>query len=92
MPKRYGGKGVRKAVGHVNGALRGLAVGSTPRISAGSMRKLIEADGTENKSKLGANAILAVSLAAAHAAARDRKVAAVPRISAARRPDAAGAA
>ncbi|MGO9987476.1 MAG: phosphopyruvate hydratase [Steroidobacteraceae bacterium] len=73
-PKRFGGKGVLKAVAHINGALRGVAVG----LDAGDQRaldaKLAAADGTDNKSKLGANAILAVSLAAAHAAARDRKL------------------
>jgi len=73
-PKRFGGKGVLKAVAHINGALRGVAVG----LDAGEQRaldaKLAAADGTDNKSKLGANAILAVSLAAAHAAARDRKL------------------
>ena len=72
--KRYGGKGVRKAVEHVNGALRGLAVGLDAQDQRGLDAKLIAADGTDNKSKLGANAILAVSLAAAHAAARDRKL------------------
>ena len=72
--KRYLGKGVRKAVEHVNGLLRGLAVGLDPQDQRGLDAKLIAADGTDNKSKLGANAILAVSLAAAHAAARDRRV------------------
>jgi enolase len=72
--KRYGGKGVRKAVEHVNGAIRSLAVGLDPQDQRGLDAKLIAADGTENKSNLGANAILAVSLAAAHAAARDRKL------------------
>ena len=73
-PKRFGGKGVLKAVAHINGALRGVALGQ----DAGDQRaldgRLVAADGTDNKSKLGANAILAVSLAAAHAAARDRKL------------------
>jgi enolase len=72
--KRYGGKGVRKAVEHVNGALRGICVGLDAQDQHGLDGKLIAADGTDNKSKLGANAILAVSLAAAHAAARDRKL------------------
>jgi enolase len=72
--KRYQGKGVRKAVEHVNGTLRGIAVGLDPQDQRGLDDKLIAADGTDNKSKLGANAILAVSLAAAHAAARDRKL------------------
>ncbi len=72
--KRFGGKGVRKAVDHVNGTLRDLVVGLDPADQAGLDAKMIAADGTDNKSKLGANAILAVSLAAAHAAARDRKM------------------
>ncbi|MHB8249005.1 MAG: phosphopyruvate hydratase [Acidithiobacillus sp.] len=66
---RYGGKGVRKAVGHVNGeiqdALIGMEVADQHRIDA----TLCSLDGTANKSRLGANAILAVSLACAHAAA-----------------------
>ncbi|MHB1530973.1 phosphopyruvate hydratase [Acidithiobacillus sp.] len=66
---RYGGKGVRKAVGHVNGeiqdALIGMDVADQHRIDA----TLCSLDGTPNKSRLGANAILAVSLACAHAAA-----------------------
>ncbi|MGC8504069.1 MAG: phosphopyruvate hydratase [Acidithiobacillus sp.] len=66
---RYGGKGVRKAVGHVNGeiqdALIGMDVADQARIDAA----LCSLDGTANKSRLGANAILAVSLACAHAAA-----------------------
>jgi enolase len=72
--KRYGGKGVRKAVEHVNGALRGICVGLDAQDQQGLDGKLIAADGTDNKSKLGANALLAVSLATAHAAARDRKM------------------
>jgi enolase len=70
--KRFMGKGVRKAVAHVNKTLRDLAIGLDPEDQAGLDAKMIEADGTDNKSKLGANAILAVSLAAAHAAARAR--------------------
>ena len=73
-PKRFLGKGVLKAVEHVNGALRRVAVGLDAQDQRGLDEKLIAADGTENKSKLGANAILAVSLAAAHAAARDRRM------------------
>jgi enolase len=72
--KRFLGKGVRNAVAHVNGALRSLAVGLDPADQPGLDAKMIAADGTDTKSKLGANAILAVSLAAAHAAARDRKL------------------
>lgn len=69
--KRYGGKGVLKAVEHVNGVLKGALLGRDPRDQAGIDRRMIELDGTANKSRLGANAILSVSLAAAHAAAAD---------------------
>jgi enolase len=71
-PKRYLGKGVRKAVGHINEAIRGAVLGLDAQDQRALDQKLIAADGTDNKSKLGANAILAVSLAAAHAAANDR--------------------
>jgi enolase len=73
-PKRYMGKGVRDAVMHVNSTIRGLIVGHDAQDQAGLDAKMIAADGTETKSKLGANAILAVSLAAAHAAAKDKKI------------------
>jgi enolase len=72
--KRFGGKGVRSAVQHVNKTLRDLAIGLDPADQRGLDAKMIAADGTDAKSKLGANAILAVSLAAAHAAAKDRKL------------------
>ena len=66
---RYAGKGVLNAVGHVNGPIKSLLLGR----DAGAQRELdaamIEADGTDNKATFGANAILAVSLAAAKAAA-----------------------
>jgi enolase len=71
-PKRYGGKGVLKAIANVNGeiasAVRGLAADGQQELD----RKLIELDGTPDKSRLGANAILGVSLGAAHAAAAAR--------------------
>ncbi|MGA2187544.1 MAG: phosphopyruvate hydratase [Steroidobacteraceae bacterium] len=73
-PKRFMGKGVRNAVRHVNETLRDVVVGQDPQDQRGLDAKLIAADGTETKAKLGANAILAVSLAAAHAAARSRKL------------------
>jgi enolase len=73
-PKRYGGKGVLKAVEHVNTLLRAAVLGLDPREQAAIDRKLIELDGTENKGRLGANAILGVSLAAAHAAANDARI------------------
>jgi enolase len=69
--KRYLGKGVLKAVGHVNTVLREALIGRDGRDQAGLDARMIELDGTETKGRLGANALLAVSLAAAHAAARD---------------------
>ena len=66
---RYLGKGVTKAVANVNAALAKVAVGRDPADQVGLDRAMIEADGTPNKGKLGANAILGVSLAAAKAAA-----------------------
>jgi enolase len=69
--KRYFGKGVLKAVNHVNTVLREALVGRDGRDQAGLDARMIELDGTETKGHLGANALLAVSLAAAHAAARD---------------------
>jgi enolase len=71
--KRYLGKGVLKAVDHVNTALKQALVGRDPRDQGGLDRRMIELDGTDNKGRLGANAILAVSLAAAHAAASDAR-------------------
>jgi enolase len=72
--KRYLGKGVTKAVGNVNGELRKAVVG----LDAAGQReldlRLIELDGTPNKARLGANAILAVSLANAKALAAERGV------------------
>src|SRR5882762_6121270 len=73
-PRRYAGKGVLKAVEHVNTQLRAALVGQDPRDQAGIDARMIELDGTENKSRLGANAILGVSLANAHAAANDARV------------------
>jgi enolase len=70
--KRYGGKGVLKAVAAVNGALRSAVMGADPQDQAALDAKMIALDGTETKSNLGANAILAVSLASAHAAAKDQ--------------------
>jgi enolase len=71
---RYLGKGVRKAVGHVNGVLRDALLGVDAADQAGLDDRMCSLDGTDNKSRLGANAILAVSLAAAHASARDEGV------------------
>ncbi|MEO7773255.1 MAG: phosphopyruvate hydratase [Steroidobacteraceae bacterium] len=71
--RRYLGKGVQKAVANVNGPLRNAVLNLDARDQAGLDRKMIELDGTDTKSKLGANALLAISLAGAHAAARDSK-------------------
>jgi enolase len=68
--KRYLGKGVTKAVANVNDALAKAVAGRDPSDQIGLDRALIAADGTPNKGKLGANAILGVSLAAAKAAAK----------------------
>ena len=58
---RYLGKGVLKAVGNVNGPIRDLLLGKDPADQKALDQAMIELDGTENKAKLGANAILAVS-------------------------------
>jgi len=68
--KRYGGKGVLTAVSNVNTVLAPALCGRDAFDQEGLDRKMIEIDGTPNKGKLGANAILGVSLAAAKAAAR----------------------
>jgi enolase len=69
--KRYGGKGVKKAVEAVNGEIRKALTGSDANDQRGIDRRLCELDGTDNKKRLGANAVLGVSLATAKAAARD---------------------
>ena len=69
--KRYLGKGVAKAVANVNGEIRDAVVGLAADDQGGLDRRLIELDGTENKARLGANAILAVSLATAKANAAE---------------------
>ncbi|MBF6560987.1 MAG: phosphopyruvate hydratase [Candidatus Binataceae bacterium] len=68
-PKRFGGKGVLKAVAHVNGEIAQKLAGSDASAQGALDQALIDLDGTPNKSRLGANAMLGVSLAAAHAAA-----------------------
>ncbi len=65
----WGGKGVTRAVANVDGEIAGAVRGLDADDQAGLDRALIELDGTPNKSRLGANAILGVSLASAHAAA-----------------------
>jgi enolase len=71
-PKLFGGKGVLKAVAAVNGPIRSAVMGANAQDQAALDGKMIKLDGTDGKSNLGANAILAVSLAAAHAAATDQ--------------------
>ena len=73
-PKRYGGKGVLKAVAHVNGELRQALLGADVRDQGAIDAKMIALDGSDSKGRLGANALLAVSLASAHAAADDAGV------------------
>ncbi|WP_434705140.1 phosphopyruvate hydratase [Pseudomonas sp. Z1-12] len=69
---RYLGKGVLKAVANINGPIRELLLGMDPADQKALDHAMIKLDGTENKATLGANAILAVSLAAAKAAAQDQ--------------------
>ncbi|MCF7554429.1 phosphopyruvate hydratase [Pseudomonas petrae] len=69
---RYMGKGVLKAVANINGPIRDLLLGKDPVDQKALDHAMIQLDGTENKGSLGANAILAVSLAAAKAAAQDQ--------------------
>ncbi|MNO48391.1 Enolase [compost metagenome] len=69
---RYLGKGVLKAVANINGPIRDLLKGMDPSDQKALDHAMIKLDGTENKATLGANAILAVSLAAAKAAAQDQ--------------------
>ena len=68
-PSRYGGKGVLQAVENVNNILIDVVLGMDVTDQAGIDKALIDADGTKDKSKYGANAILGISLAVAHAAA-----------------------
>ncbi|MEO8464875.1 MAG: phosphopyruvate hydratase [Gammaproteobacteria bacterium] len=73
--KRYLGKGVLQAVANVNGEIKKAVVGLDAGDQAKLDKTMIDLDGTENKKRLGANAILAVSLAAAKAQAADRGIA-----------------
>jgi enolase len=68
-PGRYGGKGVRQAVAHVTGPLAAAVCGMAATDQAALDQRLIDVDGTPTKARLGANALLGVSLAVAHAAA-----------------------
>jgi enolase len=72
--KRYGGKGVLKAVANVTDAIGPALIGRDPRDQAGIDRVMIDLDGTPNKAKLGANAILGVSMAVARAAAASSRL------------------
>lgn len=72
--KRYWGRGVERAVENVNSILAHAVIGKDVFDQEGLDRAMIEADGTKDKSNLGANAILGVSMAAAHAAAKALKV------------------
>ncbi len=65
--ERFGGKGVKRAVDHINGEIAGVLEGLDAADQVELDRVLVELDGTDNKSRLGANALLAVSLAAARA-------------------------
>lgn len=72
--KRYNGKGVLKAIENVNEKIAGILVGMEAADQEAIDQKMIELDGTENKSSLGANAILAVSLAVCRTEAIDRGI------------------
>jgi enolase len=72
--KEWGGKGVTKAVANVNGEIAEAVKGRDATDQAGLDAAMIELDGTPNKGRLGANALLAVSLATAHAAAREENL------------------
>ncbi len=71
---RYGGKGVLTAVGNVNGEIRDTLLGADGLAQADFDNRLKALDGTPNKSRLGANATLSVSLALAHAAAAEKQL------------------
>ena len=71
---RYLGKGVQKAVEHVNNEIREAVIGIDATDTYAVDKAMLDADGTDNKSKLGANAILAVSIAAARAAATSLEI------------------
>lgn len=73
-PQRYAGKGVQKAVANISGELRKALLGQPVTAQAQIDQRMIDLDGTPNKARLGANAILAVSLAVAQAAAKQAGV------------------
>jgi enolase len=70
--ERFGGKGVLQAVGHVDGEIADALVGAEAADQRGVDQILLDLDGTSDKGRLGANALLGVSLAVAHAAAEER--------------------
>ena len=72
--QRFGGKGVTQAVNNINTVIRAAVTGQDAAAQADIDRLMIELDGSENKGRLGANALLAVSLANAHAVAREQGV------------------
>ena len=72
--RRFGGKGVSRAVNNINTVIREAVAGREATAQADIDRLMIDLDGTENKGHLGANALLAVSLANAHAVARDQGI------------------
>ncbi len=76
--ERYLGKGVLKAVDNIQGELKSALMGMDVSGQTELDQKMIALDGTENKGRLGANATLAVSLAAAHAAAQEKAIAPLP--------------
>ena len=71
---RYGGKGVLTAVANIQGELRDAILGMDAADQQALDRRMIELDGTDNKARLGANALLGISLAAAHAAAQEKSL------------------
>jgi len=73
--KRYAGKGCKQAAAHINGEMRDALAGRDFTDQAALDRAMLELDGTANKSRLGANAVLAVSIAFARAVAKQRGVA-----------------
>ncbi|MDX1505575.1 MAG: phosphopyruvate hydratase [Spongiibacter sp.] len=79
-PARYLGKGVTKAVANINTSIRDLLMGMDADDQRALDKAMIDADGTENKAKFGANAILAVSLAAAKATAIEKGIPLYQRI------------
>jgi enolase len=72
--KRFGGKGVSQAVNNVNSVIRDAVLGKDASDQADIDQLMIDLDGTDNKGRLGANALLAVSLANAHAVANEKGV------------------